>query len=179
MWFSQVQANCRILHCVPHLLGGKGARWPCWDVNYQPRQAVLIVVLRHLPVFPFPFTRKIVPVFFIPPTGTMQGVPRGRGFILDLEAAGKAKSLAHGSWSREASGQAHSTGHHSSCIVGKMSMVLPNTVFMRNLAAASTLQPLVRRDTRFVDRSACRAKTAPGGVLPGLSARVGFDSAWW
>ena len=110
----------------------------------------------------------------------MQWVPSDRGFILGLEVAGKANRFAHRSWSREASGQAHSTGHPSLCIVGEMSMVLPNTVFMRNLTAAGTLQPLVGRDTRVVvSRGAGRAKTTPGGMLPGIPARVWFDSTWW
>ena len=109
----------------------------------------------------------------------MQWVPSDRGFILGLEVAGKANRFAHRSWSREASGQAHSTGHPSLCIVGEMSMVLPNTVFMRNLTAAGTLQPLVGRDTRVVGRGAGRAKTTPGGMLPGIPTRVGFDSTWW
>ena len=109
----------------------------------------------------------------------MQWVPCDRGFILGLEVAGKANRFAHRSWSREASGQAHGTGHPSLCIVGEMSMVLPNTVFMRNLTAAGTLQPLVGRDTRVVGRGAGRAKTTPGGMLPGIPTRVGFDSTWW
>ena len=69
----------------------------------------------------------------------MQWVPCDRGFILGLEVAGKANRFAHRSWSREASGQAHSTGHHTLFVVGDLSMVLPNTIFVRNLATPNTL----------------------------------------
>ena len=109
----------------------------------------------------------------------MQGVPSGRGLILDLEVAGRAKSFAHVSWSRKASGQAHSTSHLTVFVVSELAVVFPNTIFMRNLAASSALEPLVRRDIRFVGRGACRAEATSSGSMPSQFSGVGFDAAWW